>query len=165
MTSGASDLPTVRLIVPDANLLIYAVNHDAPNHRFARDWLEEVLSGSTPVGLAWLVLIAFIRITTHPRILQKPLSSQAAVDYVAGWLEQPFVTALNPGERHWMILSRLLSNHGAGGNLTNDAHLAAIAIEHGATLASADHDFQRFEGLEFFNPLHAGRVHERPAKP
>lgn len=148
------------MIVPDANLLIYAVNREAPAHSESRAWLEKTLSGSTPVGMSWLVLVAFIRITTHPRILQRPLSSLQALDFVGGWLEQPFVTPLNPGERHWLILSRLLRSHGAGGNLTNDAHLAAIAIEHGGTLCSVDHDFQRFDGLEFFNPLQSSRVHE-----
>ena len=129
-------------------------------HPAARNWLEETLSGTTSVGLAWLVAIAFIRITTHPRILQRPLRSDAALRYVSGWLEQPAVRPLNPGERHWLILSRLLADHGAGGNLTNDAHLAAIAIEHGATLCSADHDFQRFAGLDFCNPLQGGRIHD-----
>lgn len=148
------------MIVPDANLLIYAVNQDAAAHAPAREWLQQTLSGDTPVGLTWLVLIAFIRITTHPRILAHPLSAEQALSYVSGWLEQPYVKPLHPGDRHWLILSRLLREHTTGGNLTNDAHLAAIAIEHGGVLASADHDFQRFEGLAFCNPLQSGTLHE-----
>lgn len=153
------------LIVPDANLLIYAVNKDATAHAQSRHWLQKTLSGDTPVGLTWLVLIAFIRITTHPRVLERPLSHEQALNYVSGWLEQPFVKPLQPGERHWLILSRLLRLHTTGGNLTNDAHLAAITIEHGGTLVSADHDFQRFARLEFHNPLQSGSVHESQGHP
>lgn len=141
------------MILPDANLLIYAVNGDTPQHEAARTWLERTLSGTTPVGLPWLVLLAFIRLTTHPRILPTPLSPEDALDYVSGWLAQPFVTPLNPGDRHWLILDRLLRQDGTAGNLTNDAHIAAIAIEHGCALYSADYDFQRFEGLDHVNPL------------
>lgn len=148
------------MILPDANLLIYAVNHDAPHHQAARTWLEQVLSGTTVVGLPWLALIAFIRLTTNPRVFESPLAPEAALDMVSGWLEQPCVTPVNPGDRHWLVLSRLLRQDGTAGNLTNDAHLAALAIEYGATLCSADNDFRRFEGLDYVNPLAAGNLQE-----
>ena len=148
------------MILPDANLLIYAVNRDAPYHELARSWLESVLSGTTPVGMPWLVLIAFIRLTTSPRIFESPLAPEVTLDLVSGWLEQPCVTLINPGDRHWLILSRLLRRDGTAGNLTNDAHLAALAIEYNATLYSADHDFRRFEGLDYVNPLSGSRLQE-----
>jgi len=143
------------VILPDANLLIYAVNLDAPHHRQARLWLEQTLSGHETVGLAWIVVLAFLRITTHPKVLDRPLAVEQALDYVEGWLGQPYVRPLTPGEKHWLILSRLLRASGSAGNLTSDAHLAAIAIEQGAIVHSADHDFRRFDGLGCVNPLSA----------
>tara|TARA_Y100001933_G_C18943999_1_gene540839 strand:+ start:515 stop:979 length:465 start_codon:yes stop_codon:yes gene_type:complete len=150
------------VILPDANLLIYAVNRDAPHHRQARLWLERTLSGHESVGLAWIVVLAFLRITTHPRVFDRPLAAEQALDYVEGWLSQPYVRALAPGEKHWLILSRLLRTSGSAGNLTSDAHLAAIALEQGGIVHSADHDFRRFDGLECVNPMAA--VHEGVAK-
>lgn len=149
------------MILPDANLLIYAVNRDAPLHAPARAWLELELSGTEPIALVWMVLLAFIRITTNPRIFARPLATERALEYVDGWLRQPCVRPLSPGEKHWMIFERLLRTSGSAGNLANDAHLAAIAIEHGCTLYSADHDFQRFVGLDFVDPLNTEQVHER----
>jgi len=148
------------VILPDANLLIYAVNQDAPHHEAARAWLEGALSGTTAVGMPWLVLVAFIRLTTNPRVFESPLSPESALDIASGWLEQPCVAPVNPGERHWLILSRLLRHDGTAGNLTNDAHLAALAIEYNATLYSADNDFRRFEDVEYVNPLSAGQLQE-----
>lgn len=148
------------MILIDTNLLIYAINRDAPQHAMACHWLEQTLSETTPVGLPWLVTLAFIRVTTHPRILANPMSPEQALAIVDSWLAQPFVAAVEPGERHWGILNRLLQQSGSAGNLTNDAHLAALAIEHGYTLYSADNDFKRFEGLQHVNPLAAGEVHE-----
>lgn len=149
------------MILIDANILIYAVNHDAPQHAVARDWLEETLSSTMVVGLPWIVLLAFLRLTTHHRILSKPMRAEQALSYIDGWLAQPFVRLLNPGERHWMILSRLLRNSGTAGNLTSDAHIAAIAIEQGYVVCSADNDYKRFDGLAHVNPLQ--EVHERGA--
>lgn len=146
------------MILPDANLLIYAVNRDAPHHRQARKWLEQVLSGTEAVGMAWIVLLAFIRITTHPKLFDRPLVVDQALDYVERWLSQPYVRPISPGEKHWLIMNRMLRASGSAGNLTSDAHLAAIAVEHGCTICSADHDFKRFEGLECINPLPA--VHD-----
>lgn len=148
------------MILPDANLLIYAVNQDTSHHEAARSWLEKTLSGTTPVGLPWLVLIAFIRLTTNPHIFESPLPPESALGVVSGWLEQPCVVLVNPGDRHWLVLSRLLRREGTAGNLTNDAHLAALAIEYDATLYSADNDFRRFDGLDYVNPLAAGKLQE-----
>ena len=152
------------MIVPDVNLLVYAVNLNAPQHERARSWLESALSGSEPVGLPWLVLVAFLRLTTNKRVFELPLTATQALDLVTGWLSQPCALALNPGERHWLILSRLLLRAGTAGNLTNDAHLAAIAIEHNARLYSADNDFRRFADLNFENPLDESLLQDESAQ-
>jgi uncharacterized protein len=141
------------VILADVNLLIYAVDRDSPRHAAARAWLEEALSNTTPVGLAWVVILAFIRITTRPGILRHPLAPDRALAYIDEWLQQPYVKAIAPGEHHWPILRNLLATTGTAGNLVSDAHLAAIAIEHGATVYSTDHDFARFPGVAHVNPL------------
>ena len=143
------------MILVDANLLIYAVDTDAPQHTRAKRWLEEALSGTTRVGLPWVVLLAFIRITTRDGILVRPLSPRAALDYVDAWLAQPNAEPVAPGPTHWLRLRNLLESAGTAGNLTSDAHLAALAIDHGATLYSADNDFKRFPGVDHVNPLAA----------
>jgi len=141
------------MILVDANLLIYAVDRDSPHHASARRWLEEALSGSESVGIPWITALAFVRITTHPGVMRKPLTAESAIDYVDGWLRQPFVKLIGPGEKHWPILRNLLIASGTAGNLTSDAHLAALAIEHGGAVASADNDFRRFAGVTHVNPL------------
>ena len=141
------------MILVDANLLIYAIDKDSPHHPRARPWLEEQLSGTTVVGLAWVVILAFIRITTRPGILGKPLPPERALAYVHEWLDQPYVTAIGPGENHWAILRNLLRTTGTAGNLVSDAHLAAMAIEQGASIYSTDHDFKRFPGVDHLDPL------------
>jgi toxin-antitoxin system PIN domain toxin len=141
------------VIVVDANLLIYAVNMDSPHHREARRWLERVLSGTERVGFAWVVILAFLRITTRPGILSNPLSGDQAVAYIDEWLAEPVTELLVAGDGHWSILRNLLIASDTYGNLTSDAHLAAFAIESGAVLHSADSDFQRFAGLQTVNPL------------
>ena len=141
------------MIVVDANLLIYAVDADAPMNRKAKVWLESVLSGSGTVGLPWNVLLAFLRLTTRHGLFRRPLSADSAFDVVAGWLNQPVVSAVHPGPDHLRTLRGLIAHLGPGGNLTSDAHLAAIAIEHGAELCSSDADFARFPGLRWRNPL------------
>jgi uncharacterized protein len=141
------------VILIDANLLIYAIDRDSPHHEQARPWLEQLLSGTTVVGLAWIVVLAFIRITTRPGVLGRPLSAEHAMAFVDGWLDQPYVNAVAPGEDHWRILRNLLRTTGTAGNLVADAHLAAIALEHGAAIYSTDHDFKRFPGIEHVNPL------------
>jgi toxin-antitoxin system PIN domain toxin len=141
------------MILVDANLLIYAIDADSPYHAAARRWLEQLLSGTTRVGLAWVVILAFLRLTTRPGILTRPMSLDQAVAVVSEWLEQPYVVALGPGEQHWFVLRNLLKTTGAAGNLVSDAHLAAVAIEHGCAIYSTDHDFKRFGGVDHVNPL------------
>jgi len=141
------------MILVDANLLIYAVNQDAPMHRRAKSWLESALAGPETVAFSWNVLLAFLRLTTRPGLFRHPLSWATAFDLIAAWLDQPSATVVSAGPRHLRILRELLLPLGAGGNLTSDAHLAALAIEHGAELCSSDADFARFPGLEWRNPL------------
>jgi hypothetical protein len=141
------------VILVDANVLIYAIDADSPHHRSARRWLEEALSGTTAVGLAWVVILAFLRLTTRSGILRRPLPPEHAMAFVDEWLAQPYVTAVSPGEGHWTILRKLLKDAGTAGNLTSDAHLAAIALELGAAICSTDGDFERFPGIERINPL------------
>jgi len=141
------------VIVLDVNILIYAVNRDAPLHSRAKSWLEAAISGTETIGLPWTVLLAFLRLTTRPGLFRNPMPLDAAFDLIDTWLEQPSVSIVDPGPRHRTILRGLLSPMGSGGNLTSDAHLAALALEHRAELCSSDHDFQRFPGLKWRNPL------------
>ena len=141
------------MIVVDLNLLLYAVNVDADRHEAARRWWEEALAGEVPLGLPWVVILGFLRISTNRRIFPRPLSVEDAVGVVEGWLDRPGVRCLEPTERHWPILRRLLGTLGAAGNLTTDAHLAALALENGATLCSTDNDFARFPELRWRDPL------------
>lgn len=141
------------MIIPDVNLLVYAVNRDAVEHRRAKCWLEKTLSGADTVGFSWSVLLAFLRLTTRAGLLGNPLPPEAALDLIEAWLAQPSVTVVNPGPSHLSIVRELLLPAGTAGNLTSDAHLAAIAIEHGAELHSADNDFGRFSRLNWRNPL------------
>lgn len=139
--------------VLDLNVLLYAVNRDSPRHEAARAWLESTLSGEETVALPWVVLLGFLRIATSAHVLPNPITIDQAVSVVDGWLAQAPVVALSPGDEHWAILSRLLSEAGSAGNLTTDAHLAALALEHGAELCSTDADFARFPQLRWVNPL------------
>lgn len=141
------------MILLDANLLIYAINEDAPSHRKAKSWLESAISGPGTVGFSWNVLLAFLRLTTRPALFRNPLSVEIAFDLIASWLDQPSATVIHAGPRHLRILRELLLPMGTGGNLTSDANLAALAIEHGAELCSSDHDIARFPGLKWRNPL------------
>ena len=141
------------MIVPDVNLLIHAYNADSKVHEAARGWWEDLLNGTRPVGLAWVALLGFVRITTHRQILDRPLPVQSACDRARAWLTRPYVSVLHPGERHPEILFGLLESLGTAGNLTTDAHLAALAIEHQAELHSTDRDFARFAGLRWVDPL------------
>ena len=141
------------MILLDANLLIYAIDSTSPHHTRARRWLEKTLSSDTAVGLPWAVVLAFLRITTRAGILERQLSVDQAVAFVDEWLDQPYVELVGPGAAHWPISKNLLGEAGAAGNLTTDAHLAALAIESGCELASTDNDFRRFAGLRLVNPL------------
>lgn len=141
------------MILVDANILLYAYHVRAPQHEASRAWLESVLSGSRFVRFAWVSVWAFLRISTNPRAFELPLSPAEAVAAVSSWLEQPVAGILEPGERHMEVLTRLIADGQASGPLIMDAALAAIAIEHGATLYTADRDFARFPGLDWINPL------------
>lgn len=139
--------------IVDLNLLIYAVNTDAPQHRQAKDWLEEALNQSETIGLSWSVILGFLRITTNPRIMQKPISPEQSIELIDIWLTLQSVKIVTPGNDHWLILKEILAKLGVAANITTDAHLAALAIENGATLYSTDNDFGRFEKLNWINPL------------
>jgi toxin-antitoxin system PIN domain toxin len=139
--------------LPDVNLLLYAYDSDSPRQTAAREWLEETLSGTETVALSWATIIGFVRIATNPAIFVRPWDMGDAFDVVDRWLSQPAVTVIHPTDRHAKVLRDLLAPLGTAGNLTSDAHLAALAIEHGATLYSCDNDFARFSGLRWIDPL------------
>jgi toxin-antitoxin system PIN domain toxin len=141
------------VILIDANLLLYAHNPRATQHDASRTWLQSVLSGTELVRFAWLTIWAFLRISTSPRVFEHPLSMVEAEALVSSWLAQPAVGTVEPGERHWEILRSLTQSGQTAGGLVMDAALAAIAIEHGATLFTTDRDFARFAGLKSSNPL------------
>jgi toxin-antitoxin system PIN domain toxin len=139
--------------IVDANLLLYATDARSPRHEAARSWLERQLSGDETIAFAWVVLLTFVRLSTNPHVFERPLSPDRAFDVVDRWLRQPSVVVVHPGDRHPAALRQLLGPLGMAGNLVNDAHLAALAIEHGAELNSCDSDFSRFSGLRWVNPL------------
>lgn len=133
----------------DTNVLLHAVNADSREHSVARATIEKGLADDAGVGFVWLALVGFVRLATRRGILEQPLSAEDALGVVDDWLAAPRAQLLEATPRHWSILRRLLVGAGTAGNLTNDAHLAALAIEHGATLVSFDRDFERFAGLRF----------------
>lgn len=137
----------------DLNILLYAMDESSPRHQAARNWLDETLSGSSTVAFAWHVLVGFVRLSTRSAVFAEPLTVDEAVDVMDGWLQQPCVTLLHPTERHAQVLRTLLTPLGTAGNLTSDAHLAALAVEHGAQVCSTDTDFQRFPGVRSIDPL------------
>jgi toxin-antitoxin system PIN domain toxin len=136
----------------DLNVLLYAVNLEATQHERVRTWWETTLAGSEPVGLAWVVLLGFLRISTNPRVFPKPLTAEQALERIEAWLAHPNTRVVTEQANHWQILSQLLRDAGTLGNLTTDAHLASLAIANGATLASCDSDFLRFPQLRCENP-------------
>ena len=141
------------MILPDINLLVYAHNSLAPHHAKARSWWEGLLNGSQTVGMPWAVVCGFVRLMTHPAVLVTPLGPEQALRHVRSWFDRPLLEVVEPGPRHLEIFERLLCAVGAAGNLTTDAHLAAIAIEHQCELHSNDTHFARFPGLRWRNPL------------
>jgi len=141
------------MILIDANLLLFAYNARAAEHGASRAWLEATLSGQTLVRFAWVTLWAFLRIGTNPRVFEHALTTREAEDIVSSWLEQPVSGIVEPGERHWDILRALTREGKTRGPLVMDAVLAALAIEHGATLYTTDRDFARFPGLSWIDPL------------
>jgi toxin-antitoxin system PIN domain toxin len=135
--------------LPDLNVLLNAVNEDSGEHAAARDWLQAAFAAPAGVGLSWLVLVGFVRMATRRGIFTHPLKAGDALDVMQAWLTAPTASVVEPTPRHASILRELLLAAGTAGNLTNDPHLAALAIEHGATLVSFDRDFDHFNGLDF----------------
>ena len=144
------------MILIDTNLLIYAHNVESPVYDRASVWFKSVLVTAAPVRLAWNSIHGFLRLTTQPKIFRTPYTTDEATAIVTSWLARPSVRILEPGDLYWFTLRNLMNKHEVRGRLVMDAHLAALAIEHGAVLYTADRDFRRFEGLEVKNPLTAG---------
>ena len=139
--------------VVDLNVLLYAINEDAPEHSKAKRWWESALNGDEQMGLAWAVVLGFLRLATRGGLLPRPLTPTRALDIAQEWIEHPLVVLLHPGDAHWQRLRTLIETSGLAGNLTSDAHLAALAIEYDATLYSTDKDFTRVGSLRVKNPI------------
>ena len=140
------------MLIPDANVLLYAVNADVEQHAEAKAWLDGALSRREAVGFGWVVLLAFIRISTRAGIFDRPLTTDEAMGIVEAWLAQASAVVAEPTTRHAAILRGLLDEVGAGGNLVTDAHIAALAVEHAAEIATYDSDFDRFPGVRWRRP-------------
>ncbi len=141
------------MIVPDINLLVYAYNSESPYHKKAKLWWEETVNGDTRIGVPWLVSAGFVRLMTHHRVLQDPITPSEAVGKVESWFQYDNVIPVNPGAGHLTHFRQNLEAAGVGGNLVSDAHIAAIAMEYQAEVHSNDSDFGRFSGLRWVNPL------------
>jgi toxin-antitoxin system PIN domain toxin len=150
------------VILIDANLLVYARVSSAAQHQSARRWLDEQLNGTARVGLPWPSLLAFVRLITNPRIFERPETIAASWKQVEEWLDCAPVWIPAPTDRHCQILGSLLSGGTLRANLVPDAHVAALAIEHGLTLCSTDGDFARFPHLKWVNPLSETPLERRP---
>ena len=140
------------MILPDVNVLVHAHNLESPCHEKAVRWWDSCLAGSEAVGLAWVAILGFVRITTHGRILSAPLAPSDVFARLAEWVQLPHVHIPLPSERHFEQLRLNLERLGTAGNMTTDAHLATLAIERGYVLYSTDNDFARFAGLKWKNP-------------
>ena len=140
------------MLVVDANVLLYAVNQRAREHDVARSWLAAALVGGEAVAFAWTVMLAFLRLSTHPAVFPRPLTVDEAMQACEVWLDAMPAVVLEPTRRHLSLTRGLLNRAGTAGNLVGDAHLAALALEHGATVVSFDRDFARFEGLASLRP-------------
>ena len=141
------------MIVPDVNVLIYAYDETTPNHAVARKWWEDTLSGSEPVGIPSVVVLAFVRLATHPALVQNPISILQAKEIILTWLAVRQVHLLSPTTSTIALFLEMLGGVGTGGNLSTDAMIAALASEYGGTVYSNDHDFGRFPDLSWRNPL------------
>jgi uncharacterized protein len=144
------------MIVPDANLLVYAYDETVPEHTRARRWWEDVLSGSEPVGIPWIVLLAFVRLLTHPALMENPMTVAQARSAVMAWLRLGHVRLLSPSAATAGMFFDLLAAAGTGGNLSTDAMIAGLATEYGGRVYTNDRDFGRFPGVVWRNPLTAG---------
>jgi toxin-antitoxin system PIN domain toxin len=141
------------MFMVDANVLIYAYDEASRDHKAARKWLASILTGSTAVGFPWISLMTFVRVTTNKRLFDKPYSTDEAFDVVANWLSAPASRVVQPGDEHLRLVKQIAKANKIIGSELTDAHLAAIAVEHGLTLATTDTNFPRFEGLKLINPL------------
>ncbi len=141
------------MMLLDVNLLVYAYNTTSPHHPAARTWFQALMASDEVVLLPWHSILGFLRIVTHPKSALHPYSAEEAAEVIDGWLAQPRVRIVHPGPRHWEILRRLVVEDQAPGPLVSDAYLAAIAIEHGASLQTHDRGFVRFTGLDVRYPL------------
>lgn len=141
------------MILLDANILLHAYNATFPEHEPARAWLEQAFSSPMPVALSWQTILAFLRIGTNPRAFPEPWTADEALAIVAEWLNHPAVVVLQPTERHWDTFTGLVKAGRVRGPQLMDAHLAALAIEHGATLCTSDTGFRAFPGVRLVNPL------------
>jgi toxin-antitoxin system PIN domain toxin len=135
------------LVIVDANVLLYAVDEGSVHHAPSLSWLESALRGPESVGFAWIVLLAFVRIVTNPGVFARPMGAAEAMAQVERWLAAPGAVVVEPTPRHATLLKGLLDQAGTAGNLTNDAHLAALVLENGAEIVSYDRDFARFPGI------------------
>jgi hypothetical protein len=145
------------VILVDANVLLYAYQPRSAHHESCRTWLEQAFSGDEPVCLAWVTVLAFIRISTNPRIFEAPLGAAEAIAIVSSWLERESVAVLEAGDQCWEILRALLVEAQVSGPLVMDAFLAALALENGATLVTTDRDFARFPRLRRSDPTSVER--------
>ena len=132
------------MLIPDLNVLVHSVNSDDRNFEASAEWVSSAMNGAETIGLAWVVLVGFVRLTTSRRVLRAPLDSSEAVDMVRSWQSRSCTVLVEPTARHLDLLQGLLAETGTGGNLVNDAHIAVLALEHAATVITYDTDFERF---------------------
>ena len=150
------------MTIVDLNVLLYAVNSDSAHHVAVRPFWEEMASGDEEIGFSWSVLSGFLRLSTNAAVFPRPLEPEDALAKIDEWLALPSARVVTESDGHWSIFRRLLGDSGTAGNLTTDAHLAALAIGRGAVLVSCDGDFARFEGLRWENPLAPSKARRRP---
>lgn len=141
------------MIIPDINLLIYAYDSLSPFHKSALTWWEETVNSGADIGLPWVVVLGFIRLTTNRKVFQTPLTPEASLSIVEEWFDYKNVTTIDPGPKHFTILKQFIIKEQLASNLTTDAHIAAFAAEFRATIYSNDTDFERFEGVRVVNPI------------
>jgi toxin-antitoxin system PIN domain toxin len=140
------------VILVDANVLLYAYHPRAPQHEPCRSWLQDALGGDQPVALSWLGVLAFLRLSTSPRVFDAPLTMAEATAAVSSWLSRPQVIMVGPADRHWEVLQDVILDAQVAGAMVTDAALAALALEHGCAVCTTDRDFRRFKGLRLIDP-------------